>query len=109
MPGETEHEIQRGIVAALEGAGVLVFAIPNGGARHPAVALRMRAEGVRPGVPDLFVPALRLFLEVKTETGRLSGAQARWRDVLQYSGYSWVLVRSVGDAMDAVKAAQRRG
>lgn len=29
------------------------YAVPNGGARHPRVALKLKSEGVRPGVPDL--------------------------------------------------------
>ena len=31
----------------------LLYAIPNGGARHKAVAAKLRAEGVKPGVPDI--------------------------------------------------------
>lgn len=47
-----------------------IFAIPNGGARHPAVANKLKAEGVKPGVPDVFVPIPNkqfhgLFLEFK--------------------------------------------
>lgn len=30
----------------------LLYAVPNGGDRHPIVAAKMRAEGVRAGVPD---------------------------------------------------------
>ena len=30
----------------------LLFAIPNGGHRHKAVAAKLKAEGVRAGVPD---------------------------------------------------------
>jgi len=36
----------------------LLFAVPNGGSRHIATAIRLRAEGVRRGVPDLMLPAL---------------------------------------------------
>lgn len=32
-----------------------VFAIPNGGHRHAVVAAKLKAEGVTPGVPDIFV------------------------------------------------------
>lgn len=32
----------------------LIFAIPNGGKRNVIVARKMKAEGVKPGVPDYF-------------------------------------------------------
>ena len=36
-----------------------MHAIPNGGARHPAVARKLKAEGVKPGVPDVYWPVVR--------------------------------------------------
>jgi hypothetical protein len=47
-----------------------LFAIPNGGARDPITGSRLKAEGVRPGVPDLMLAAKRknysgLFIEMK--------------------------------------------
>lgn len=33
-----------------------MFAIPNGGKRDPITAARLKAEGVKPGVPDTFYP-----------------------------------------------------
>ena len=103
----TEHEIQREIVAAIEREGWAVFAIPNGGRRNIVTAMKLRAEGVRPGVPDLFVPALGLWLEVKTATGRLSAKQHVWRDYLRGAGYSWARARSPEDALNAVRDAER--
>jgi hypothetical protein len=48
----------------------LLHAIPNGGDRHPAVAAKLRAEGVRAGVPDVCLPVPRrghsaLYIEMK--------------------------------------------
>ena len=47
-----------------------LFAIPNGGARHVAVAAKLKAEGVRKGVPDLELRVSRngfhaLWIEMK--------------------------------------------
>lgn len=48
----------------------LLFAIPNGGQRHPGTARKLRAEGVVRGIPDLFLAIAvsdyhGLFIEMK--------------------------------------------
>ena len=70
----------------------LMFAIPNGGHRHKAVAARMKAEGVKRGVPDICLPVPRgiwhgLYIELKTSTGRVSREQRRWIALLITQGY----------------------
>lgn len=52
----SEHDIQAEFFTWVERVGrveypplAYTYAVPNGGARHPAVAVRMKAEGVRPG------------------------------------------------------------
>jgi hypothetical protein len=55
----------------------LMFAIPNGGERNVIVASRLKAEGVKSGVSDIFLPTARcmyhgLFLEMK-KPGQLKG------------------------------------
>ena len=72
--------------------GVLIFSVPNGGHRHPAVAAKMKATGVIKGVPDLFVPAWRLWIEMKrTKGGSLSPDQKDVIKQLESVGY-WVIV-----------------
>ena len=71
---------------------VLMFAIPNGGHRHKAVAVRMKAEGVKPGVPDICLPVPRgpwhgLYIELKTEAGSVSREQRHWLALLSRQGY----------------------
>ena len=71
----------------------LLFAIPNGGYRAPLTAIRLKREGVRSGVPDLFLPVARydyhgLFLELKrAKGGNLSGTQKEWLKNLSEQGY----------------------
>ena len=71
----------------------LCFHIANGGSRGKAEAARFKAEGVKAGVPDLFLPVSRgpyhgLFIEMKRRSGgRTSEAQRKWIAALAAQGY----------------------
>ncbi len=85
---------------ACRGFGIpeaLLFAIPNGGQRNIIVASKLKAEGVRAGVPDLFLafPYRNydgLFIEMKkTKGGRVSGKQKNMLEQLAEVGYKTVV------------------
>lgn len=102
-PIPTEHEEQVNFVKwfRLQFPRVMIFAIPNGGDRHAAVAAKMRAEGVTPGIPDLFIPDWRLFLEMKRRKGgRVSPEQKRVMEHLEMAGYTCAVARGFDEAMD---------
>ena len=70
----------------------LMFAIPNGGHRHKSVAARLKDEGVRAGVPDIFLPAAHcnwhgLFIELKYGRNKPTRLQQNWLDALTEAGY----------------------
>lgn len=74
----------------------LLYAIPNGGHRHPAVAAKLKAEGARAGVPDLALPVARrgahgLYIEMKVPGGQESKNQKWWRTRLVEEGYRSVV------------------
>ena len=60
--------------------------------------------GVHTGFADLIVISggRVLFLEVKSETGRLRKSQEVFRDTVCAQGFGWALVRSVDDALAAL-------
>jgi hypothetical protein len=72
----------------------LLFAIPNGGQRNVIVAAKLKAEGVRAGVPDLFLAVPNrnfsgLFIEMKKRKGgRVSEAQSAMMAALVDEGYA---------------------
>ena len=64
--------------------------------------------GVVPGVPDLFIRIAchgyhGLYIELKTEKGRLSDKQRRFADSAVADGYKFVVVRSLDEFMRVVK------
>jgi hypothetical protein len=68
------------------------FAVPNGGHRHKAAAGKMKAEGQKPGVPDLCLPIPRgahhgLWVELKRGTGTIKESQWDWLTHLHRNGY----------------------
>lgn len=71
----------------------LLFHVPNGGSRGKGEAGRFKAEGVKPGVPDLCLPVARcgwhgLFIELKRQKGgRVSREQIQWLTDLEREGY----------------------
>lgn len=105
---EPEREIQTAIVKALrKHCPHPWFAVPNGGARHIRVAAKLKAEGVRPGVPDLcFVLPGGHFagLELKSEKGRLSEHQIEFRDAALQIGAHWEVAHSFDEAYGILAA-----
>ncbi len=70
----------------------MMFAVPNGGDRHRIVAAKMRAEGVKPGVPDYLIPVpmgrhVGLAIELKSMTGYASREQKQWITDLRAVGW----------------------
>lgn len=107
--GPSEDTIQAQVIrwAGLQ-AGVYpelarLFHVPNGGHRHAVVAAKLKGQGVKAGVPDLFLPVPRygrhgLWIEMKTATGALSKAQKDWRAFLDAVGYRVEVCRSFDEA-----------
>lgn len=97
----TEHEEQRELVCWFRRTfpGVRIFAVPNGGARSPATAGRLKAEGVVAGVPDLYIPAWSLWVEMKrTKGGSLNPEQKDWIAYLVGCGHSAIVGKGAEDA-----------
>lgn len=78
---------------------VLIFSIPLGGHRHPAVAAKLKATGTVPGIPDLFVPEWKLWIEMKkVKGGKISPEQQGMIDYLQSVGYCVIVGLGAEDA-----------
>lgn len=88
----------------------LLHHIPNGGLRNKPVAVRLTAEGVRRGIPDICLPVARggfhgLYIELKrTYGGVLSEDQRAWLDALRAGGYCAMRCDGADQARDAIVA-----
>ena len=82
-----------------------IFAVPNGGFRNVVTAARMKLEGLSAGVPDLFIPSLHMFIEMKREGGKLSENQIKWIDYLSKQDYNCIVAYSFEDAKTKIESA----
>ncbi len=116
LPARSEHEDQ---VAVFQWAALyehrwpalaLLFAVPNGGHRHIVVAKKMKKEGVKAGVPDMFLPVALggyhgLFIEMKRFDGKNPrGGQETWLRNLAAGDYAVFLCRGSKAATDVLEA-----
>ena len=83
---KTEHQEQVDFVNWFRAnyPAILIFAIPNGGFRHPATGRKLKAEGVVKGIPDLFAPEWNLWIEMKrSQGGSVTADQKAMMDYLK--------------------------
>lgn len=82
----------------------LLYAIPNGGKRDLRVATKLKAEGVKRGVPDYCLPVARgsfhgLYIELKSPTGRATVEQNWWLKKLVKEGYAAGICKGADEAI----------
>ena len=86
----------------------LMHHCPNGGSRNAIEAHNLRLQGVKPGIPDIFLPVARggfhgLYIEMKRRTGgRVSVEQKKMLLALQGQGYKAEACRGWEEAKDTI-------
>lgn len=87
----------------------LLHHIANGGFRTKRTAAMLKRLGVKPGVPDLFLPVPRngahgLFIEMKRiKGGRLSPYQEEWIRQLTRQGYTCAVCAGAEAAIGVIR------
>lgn len=93
----------------------LLHAIPNGGKRSKSEAARMKAAGVKAGVPDMFLPVARggshgLYIELKRiKGGRVSAEQLAWMEELTREGYTCAVCHGWEEARKVIQTYLKGG
>ena len=96
ITGPSEDQIQRAVADYLRLRGVrglVWWHTPNGELRRPGIGGRLKAYGARAGMPDVMLihKGRTYALELKTEQGRVSGAQRAVHEDLKEAGAEvWV-------------------
>lgn len=110
-PSQNEHQLQVSCVkwfhANYHQYAEMLFAIPNGGQRNIIVASKLKAEGVKPGVPDLMLAVPMkgfsgLFIELKVGKNTTSDNQVRMINNLRKQGYQCKVVYDLSQFMSII-------
>lgn len=86
----------------------LLYHIPNGGARSKGTAGRLKAEGVKSGVPDICLPVSNgkyhgLYVEMKVKNNKPSPNQLKWIESLTEEGYKAIVCYGWQNAARAIQ------
>ncbi len=105
---QDEHKLQVAICKYLDLCGYEFFAIPNGGLRNIKVAAKLKQEGVKAGVADLFVALSNgkyhgLFIEVKVGKNRQQPNQKIFEQKVLENGYQYKVVRSIDEMIAVIR------
>jgi hypothetical protein len=87
----------------------MLYHVPNGGHRNKIVAAKLKAEGVRGGVPDICLPVARngyhgLYVELKRRKGgKATPEQMEWIAALGEQGYFAAVCYGFDEAREAIE------
>lgn len=110
-----ESDLQRAVIqwwaifARTRGlAEFLLYHVPNGGRRDKVTAAIMKGQGVRKGIPDLFLSIPRggkhgLYIELKALDGRTSDEQDQVLGELCRQGYSIRVCRALHEVIGEIE------
>jgi hypothetical protein len=118
-PVDREGQEQAALLAELSlrypAVAKLMYHVPNGGHRHKLVATKLKAQGVKAGIPDLVLPMARgghfgLYIEFKAtppNDAPVSASQHACIEMLIEQGYLAIICRGHFDAMEQIRAYLR--
>jgi hypothetical protein len=114
----SEADIQKELAKILDQAHLLWTATANGGKRDKRTAAALKAQGLKPGVPDvlIFTPppsgiGIGLAIELKREAGygkqrgRLSPHQRIWLEELRALGWRAEVAYGLDHALEILRGA----
>lgn len=105
----SETYLQKCIITAIARLAPKVYVahIPNGGSRNKLEAVRLKAAGVKRGVPDLLVILSNgqvAFIEVKTAKGKMLPEQEDFANMCILRGTLWAMVNDLDQVKPLLEA-----
>jgi hypothetical protein len=114
-----EDLLQSMVCDILDICKLTYYSIPNGTNKSKFLQWLFKKTGLKAGVPDLHIPVPVInkglydgvyehhgsFVEVKLPKGYVSGSQKEWHNKLKELGHLVVIIRSIDELIDFIKAA----
>ena len=102
-----EDDFQKSVAIYLNSKGAVWFHPPNGGTRNIIEATKLKAMGVKAGVPDCLIFNKRrgytgLALELKVKYNKASDAQIAFIEKLKLEGWHCVISNSLDEICDII-------
>ncbi len=105
----SEHEEQVALLIMCQTDDRLrwLHAIPNGGARDIRTGVKLKAQGVKRGIADLYLPLPvgkwhGMYLEMKSGKNKLTPEQAEFLEYARSKGYFTAVCYSAEEAYQAL-------
>jgi hypothetical protein len=103
----SEDEFQKSVAIYLNSKGATWFHPPNGGTRNIIEATKLKAMGVKPGVPDCLIFNKRrgyagLAIELKVKYNKASEHQIAFIERLKIEGWHCIVSYSLDEVCDTI-------
>lgn len=103
----TEHDEQVTLCQWLDIVGVTYYAVPNGSNKSHTAQRKFKAEGLKPGVPDivcLFDGGVSVYIEMKRRKGgTVSKEQKEWQQRLHLLGFEAHICKGAAEAIAVIE------
>lgn len=85
-----------------------IYAVPNGGHRHPAVAAQMKAQGVKRGISDICIPIPKkdyhgCYIEMKMVGKKLTPEQAEFAAFIMENDYEFAMCLTCDQVLETIE------
>jgi hypothetical protein len=109
----TEDDLQKAVATYLDAVGLTWCHVPNEGKRNTVAGKRLKAKGMKAGVPDCLIFNTHgeydgMAIELKVGRNNQTDTQSEWELKLINCGWSYHVCRSLDEVIELIKINYRK-
>jgi len=101
-----EDDLQRAVAYYLDIRGYIWFHPPNGGLRNKREAAKLKAMGVKSGVPDCVILDPQIVIELKIKGNKTTSEQKKWLETFKALGWKAYVCRSLDEVREILEESK---